>query len=273
MTADRLSNGGRPVLPRLQLFEIHDLHWVPAAISQSMVEVLGNLMKWGRIVDAFVPALEAFVARAGSAELLELCSGSGQCARLLLDRLKEGTGAVPRIVLTDLRPHPRLWGALCASRRNEMTFIPRSVDATRVREEIGCGRPRLMVNAFHHFAPRLARAVLVDAHRNSDGIFIAENFGRNPLATLPCGFYGIPAAFANPVLTSEWRLAKALLTYVLPLIPLAVVWDGLVSSLRVYSREELLEMTRDLRDFEWHYGSFRYAPLGRGRYFYGVRTR
>ncbi len=255
------------VLPRLHLFELHDLDWVPSAISESVVEVLGNVMQWGRIVDAMMPALRTFVARAGCAEVLELCSGSGQCARLLFDRLRQGTGPVPRIVLTDLRPRVGLW------ERHDMTFIPHSVDATRVPEEVGRGRPRLMLNAFHHFSPPLARAILADAHRNSAGIFIAENFSRNPLAALSCGLYGIPAALANPVLTSQCRLAKGLLTYVLPLIPLVVVWDGFVSSLRVYTHRELVEMTSDLQDFEWHYGSFRYAPIGRGRFFYGVHRR
>src|SRR5262249_35237851 len=151
-----------------------------------------------------------------------------------------------RIILTDLRPRVGLWMSLCAARPHQMTFISRSVDATAVPHDLGRGRSRLILNAFHHFSPETARAVLTDAHRESAGIFIAENFDRNPLGTLPCGVYGLPAAFANPVLTSRQRLAKALLTYVLPVIPFAVTWDGVVSSLRMYSREELLEMARDL---------------------------
>ena len=196
-----------------------------------------------------------------------------QWARLLIESVKEHTrpGLAPRIILTDLSPRIRLWDSLCAARPDELTFIPRSVDATAVPEEFGRGRPRLILNAFHHFSPPLARAVLTDAHRHASGIFIAENFGRNPLGTLPCGIYGMPAAFANPVLTSQRRLVKALLTYLVPAIPLAVTWDGLVSSLRVYTREELLEMTRDLQGFEWHDGVFHYSPMGRGRFFYGVR--
>lgn len=254
-------------LPRVDLFEFHDLDWVPAAVRESVVEVLGTTMAWGGIARALVPAFRQFMARTRAAEVLELCSGSGLTARLLLDEL---AGAAPRVILTDLSPRTLLWTSLRARRPDAIAFIPRAVDATAVPDEIGRDRPRLMLNAFHHFPPRLARAVLADAHRQRVGIFIAENFGRNPLGALPCGVYGLPAALANPVRTSQRRFAKALLTYGVPVIPLAVAWDGLASSLRVYRREEMLQMTRDLGGFDWQYGSFQYRPLGRGWFFYGV---
>jgi hypothetical protein len=34
------------------------------------------------------------------------------------------------------------------------------------------------------------------------------------------------------------------LTYLLPIIPIAIGWDAFISCLRVYTRKELLEMTR-----------------------------
>jgi hypothetical protein len=260
---------------RMQLFEIHDLPWVPAFVRESVVEVLGTTMKWGGIVRALLPAYREFLARTEGAEVLELCSGSGETARLLLDRLSaaEPASGVPRLVLTDLTPRTELWRALCAGRLDALSFVPGRIDATSVPKELGAGRSRLILNAFHHFTPPMARAILQDAYESSEGIFIAENFGRNPLGTIPCGLFGIPAAFANPLLTSRQRLAKALLTYLLPIIPAAVVWDGFVSSLRVYTDRDLLAMTRDLEDFEWRGGGFQYSAFGRGRFFYGVPRR
>ena len=57
-----------------------------------------------------------------------------------------------------------------------------------------------------------------------------------------------------------------------PAVPAIALWDGVVSTLRVYSRDELMEMVRPLGDdFEWTWGRHKFAPGGNGYYFYGVR--
>jgi hypothetical protein len=43
----------------------------------------------------------------------------------------------------------------------------------------------------------------------------------------------------------RWR--RLFWTYVLPLVPLTCVWDGVVSHLRAYSLEELEDFARELR--------------------------
>jgi hypothetical protein len=49
------------------------------------------------------------------------------------------------------------------------------------------------------------------------------------------------------------------------------VWDGLVSTLRVYTEAELREMVAPFgQDWEWTAGTFRYPPLGTGTWFRGV---
>jgi hypothetical protein len=45
-------------------------------------------------------------------------------------------------------------------------------------------------------------------------------------------------------------------TYLLPVLPLLIFWDGLVSQLRTYSVNELEELTRGLQssDYRWEIG-------------------
>jgi hypothetical protein len=45
-------------------------------------------------------------------------------------------------------------------------------------------------------------------------------------------------------LVRPFRLSRVLLTYVLPLIPALVAWDGTVSALRAYTKDELLDLAR-----------------------------
>jgi hypothetical protein len=57
------------------------------------------------------------------------------------------------------------------------------------------------------------------------------------------------------------RWSKILLTYLIPLIPLAVLWDGLVSCLRTRTPQELLALTSRFPQYEWEAGYARGAWL------------
>ena len=52
--------------------------------------------------------------------------------------------------------------------------------------------------------------------------------------------------FAVPLvpLVRPFRVSRVVLTYLLPLIPVLVAWDGTVSALRAYTPDELLELAR-----------------------------
>jgi hypothetical protein len=45
-------------------------------------------------------------------------------------------------------------------------------------------------------------------------------------------------------LVRPFRLSRVLLTYLVPLIPMLVAWDGTVSALRAYTPDELLALAR-----------------------------
>jgi hypothetical protein len=67
-------------------------------------------------------------------------------------------------------------------------------------------------------------------------------------------------------------VVKALLVWLTPIALAASIWDGLASTLRVYTEAELREMVAPLGDtFAWEYGTYAFAPFGRGYYFKGVR--
>ena len=53
-------------------------------------------------------------------------------------------------------------------------------------------------------------------------------------------------------LVRPFRWSRVLLTYVLPVIPLLVGWDGTVSALRAYTPEELLALAASVPGAE-HY--------------------
>ena len=75
----------------------------------------------------------------------------------------------------------------------------------------------------------------------------------------------------TPFLSERQKLAKALWLYGTPaLLPISL-WDGLVSTLRVYEERDLRPMAEELAPhWRWRWGTWRYPPLGTGTYFYGL---
>ena len=53
-----------------------------------------------------------------------------------------------------------------------------------------------------------------------------------------------------------FRWSRLFFTYVLPIVPLASIWDRVVSCLRVYSPEEMRELVQSLgpNDYGWDIG-------------------
>lgn len=261
-------------IPRVQAFEFNDSERAPAFVREMVVETLSRSLRWGRIMHDLVGPFSRFLAAAGVNEVLDLCAGAAGPATILASEMARAGRTPPRFLLTDLYPRIDAWEEARAEHPDHIDFVPEPVDATNIPAPLAKGRVRTIINALHHFPPGLAAAILADAVRGSEGVFVSEAFERNPLRFLSFAPAGMLALAANPALTRRDRAAKAALTWLSPLALGISVWDGVVSTLRVYSEAELRAMVAPLGDsFVWEYGYYRFAPLGKGTYFYGVPRR
>ncbi len=259
-------------IARFQLFEFNDLADAPASLRDSIVESLGRTLRWGRVFDRLTAPFETFLAEAGTRDVLDIASGSGDPAAILVAAIRKQGGVPPHFHLTDLHPRVEAWEAVRASAPDDIDFVRGPVDATAVPDELARGRARVVLNALHHLPPTLAQEVLLDGIRRGAGVFIAEGFERNPLGFLPLWLPGGAALLANPLLTKKSRLEKVALTWLTPAVVLAGLWDGFVSTLRVYTEAELREMVAPVASStNWTYGTFDYPFGGRGYFFYGTR--
>jgi hypothetical protein len=119
---------------------------------------------------------------------------------------------------------------------------------------------RTILTAFHHFQPADARAILASAVRAGQGIAIFEAAARTPRVL---GMVlGMPlAVWLLTPLIRPFRWSRLFWTYVLPVIPAAMMFDGLVSCLRIYTPDEMKAMALDVRGdaFDWEAG-IAYSP-------------
>jgi hypothetical protein len=239
-------------MTRLHLIELEDQRWLPAGVRHGVTAYLNFVANLTTApYETFADLLAEGMRTTGDRVLLDLCSGSCGPLPTLLRMLRQ-RGIEARAVLTDLYPDT---GALERSRGHDnadLRYHPQPVDATRVPAELGGFR--LLCNGFHHFRPSDAHGILVDAVSHRRGIGLFEGVERRLPAMLVCAaallLVPLATAFMRP-----WRWDRALLTYLLPIIPITVAWDGLVSCLRVYSPSELRALIAKVPgaiDYRWH---------------------
>lgn len=227
---------------RIQGIEIADLEATPASLKVYISEFLGFI---GGLTGApyvgFVERLAEVFGQRGITEVLELCAGHGGPSRQLQPMLKK-RGHHVGWTLTDLRPPPPEDRALIEARAPGIRFADTSVDATHVPEELRGFR--VVCNAFHHFPPELARAILEDAVTRGEGIAIMEVTARHPMHMLSVLFLPFNALLILPFMRPfRWSRLGWVLTGIGPFIGL---FDGLVSCVRVYSPAELDALTEGL---------------------------
>ncbi len=239
-----------PLLPRLQLFEFLDQPWLPGPLRRGEIDYLRVLLDRIRPYDATAPQLAELLRVVGTDRIVDLCSGAGGPWRTLLPALRELHGTA-EVTLTDL--HPTSEEDLPPGVRYRDT----PVDATRVPEElVGV---RTIFEGLHHFPPEKARALLGDAAARGVPVVAFELTSRSlpyilvQLLFIPLLVWGI-TPFIRPV--RWWSLA---LTYLVPIIPLLILWDGVVSSLRTYAPSDLERLTAGLGGdgYRWRSGVYR----------------
>jgi hypothetical protein len=60
-----------------------------------------------------------------------------------------------------------------------------------------------------------------------------------------------------------FKIGRIIFTYLIPIVPLFVWWDGIVSSLRTYSVKEMEELVKSVENnesFEWEIGRLKSGP-------------
>jgi len=241
---------------RLHLFELEDQTWFPTRVRDYATDYLHFVETRLALHRAVVPLLAKALRQTGSRHILDLCSGGGGSIPRLLDELA-AVGVSVDATLTDRFPNREAFEEAARSHAR-VTFESESIDARAVPRRLA--GMRTLFNAFHHFRPEDAVAVLRDAAAARQPVAVFEVSRRTWKTLLPLLLTPLFVFLATPFMRPfRWR--RLLWTYLLPLVPLTCLWDGLVSQLRAYSPEELetLGRTADPRGL-WRAGQ---VPIGK----------
>ena len=113
-----------------------------------------------------------------------------------------------------------------------------------------------MFDAFHHLRPEQARAMLADAVAKGEGVGVFECGSRS----LPMLLGALPTPLRVLVLAPfirPFRWSRLFCTYLVPALPLVLLFDVIVSCLRIYSAPELRDLIAGLDRYHWDIGTVR----------------
>jgi hypothetical protein len=241
------------LMNRINALEIHEQPWLPRSIRDGVTDTLQFVLKFGGVYQPIVSRLAKALTSAGDRRLIDFCSGGGGPWIWLYRALARQNDGPLSIQLTDKFPNLAAFERAEHTSNGEISYCTDSIDATRIPARLDGFRT--MFTSFHHFPPTEAGAIIQSAVDSRQGIGIFEAPARTPLSISLTFLVPLMALLSVPFVR-PFRLSLLLWTYLIPVIPFVLWFDGVVSCLRAYSPIELSAMISDLKtnDYTWEIG-------------------
>ncbi|MBV2235328.1 MAG: hypothetical protein KUL75_07260 [Sterolibacterium sp.] len=246
-------------MARMQAIELEDYAWFPQTWRNCMTDFYHFQMN---TFDLYRPAADLLadaLRRSGQTRVVDLCSGGAGPLALVQQQLRVRHGLSVPVQLTDKYPNLPAFARAAAQAQalgGEITCSSESIDATAVPATLS--GLRTLFSCFHHFPPALARRILQDSVDKQAPIAIFELSNRSLAAFLQVLLGG---PLTMPLFTpfiKPFSWARLFWTYVIPVIPFCVVWDGTASNLRAYAPDEMQALIRQVpgqESYDWQTGT------------------
>jgi len=224
-------------------FEFEDQHWFPRFIRDSMTDYLRFLFRKFDLYKPVLPILKEVLIKSDSHQILDLCSGSGGAVEMIYDNLKQNFDPDIKITLSDLFPSELTYEYLSKKTHGGISYINTPVDASSVPD--GLKGVRTIFSGFHHFEKEKAMEILKNASDQRQGIAIFDGGNKSFWMILLIIIAHPVMLFLCTPFFRPFSLSRLLFTYLIPIIPFCAVWDGVISILRLYSPDEMLQIASE----------------------------
>ncbi|WP_194973460.1 hypothetical protein [Aquiflexum lacus] len=246
-------------MKRIHLFEFEDQAWFPDWIRVLMTRYIMTFHKMLGTADLLLPLVEKGLRYTNDKVILDLCSGSGGPMIEVTQNLKK----LPehknlKLILSDL--YPNLSAADQFNNINpDIEYITTPLDASNVNQDLK--GLRTMISSMHHMKPNVSRQILLNAKESNQPILIFEISDNGPpifLWWLAIPFAFITTLFVTPMVRPmTWQ--QLVFTYIIPILPLFIAWDGAVSNARTYTLKDIDILIQGLSDenYQWEKGKIK----------------
>lgn len=244
-------------MKRIQLFEFEDFSWFPNFLRMPMTRYINAIHKMLGSAPELAKLLETGLKASGQREIIDLCAGSGGPMQDVMGILRKD-GALQNIKLkhTDLYPNLAAASEINNNGDPNITYETQSVDATKLgQNQKGL---RTMICSLHHMPPKVARQILEDA-QNAQQPFCAFEISDNSFPkwiwwiAIPINYLMV-FFITFTVKPMTWQ--QIVFTYLIPLLPFFIAWDGAVSNARTYTLDDMDELLAGLEspNYRWEKG-------------------
>ena len=250
-------------MPRIHLFEFEDLAWFPHILRNYMTDFLQAVSHVFDVYEPIMPIIEKGLAKSKTESIIDLASGGGGGWQKISPRLKE-VYANHKILLTDLYPNVESLEAL-ANQSEHIEVYRDSVDARCVPKALKGLRTQFL--SLHHFKEEDVQSIFQNAVDDEQVLVVFEITERSFKGALGILFSPITALLITPIIR-PFSILRLVLTYIFPILPLLILWDGMVSVFRTYSEKELKSIIAKVKgheDYAWELGKKMKGP---GQVFY-----
>ncbi|MGJ5815837.1 hypothetical protein [Paludibaculum fermentans] len=204
-----------------------------------MTEALQAVWEMTNAYQPIAPLLREALAAAGATHVLDLCSGAGGPWIQLSRHMRDSHCFPVTVCLTDKHPNLDAFARASLNSDARINFHPKPVNAARV--PAGLTGFRTIFSSAHHLSADELRNVLANALAGRTGIAIFEASQcelRTLLSVLCVPLLGL---LATPRIR-PFRWSRLFWTYLIPIVPFTLLFDGWMSCLRSYSREDFEDL-------------------------------
>lgn len=243
---------------RIHLFEFEDLKWFPSFLRNYGTDFLQFLSNKSTMYKSIIPIIKKALEKSETNQIIDLGSGGGGGLIWLNSELKKDIPNL-KITLTDYYPNISAF-KYSKEQAENFDYIEKSVDARNVPTELIGIRTQFL--SLHHFRPDDAIQILQNAVNTNNTIAIFEAQERSLPSILAMLLSPISVLLITPFI-QPFKPGRIIFTYLIPIVPLFILWDGVISSLRTYSIKEMNELVSKLNDkgnYNWEIGKIKSGP-------------
>jgi hypothetical protein len=241
----------------MRLFEFEDLNWFPNFLREGMTDYLRFILNAANFYYPATTVIMEGLQNADRFKVIDLCSGGGGAIEMVQKNFYNTYKRTLPVILTDKFPNVNAYHLLRQKSGGDISYANESVDAMKVPGNlVGL---RTIFSAFHHFDKNQARLVLLDAVKARQPIAVFDGGDKNIFTILGIIIVHPIIFFLFTPLFRPFRWPRIIFTYLLPLIPLCTIWDGVVSILRLHRPAALLAIASSIDDdlFVWKAGNLK----------------
>lgn len=240
-------------MKRIHLFEFEDFPWFPHFLR---VCLTNYIVTFHRLLDSasnISELLRDMMNRSKVDQIVDLCSGAGGPMLWVYERLNREFPTL-KLTLTDLYPNSQAAEAI--GQEGPVVYLPESVNATNVSSQLK--GIRTMICSMHHMKSAVLQDILADAQSSNQpflGYEISDNSFPKWIWWIAFPINILTVLFVTPLIRPmTWQ--QLVFTYLIPVLPIFIAWDGAVSNARTYTLGDMELLLSELpkTKYQWEKG-------------------